>query len=268
MVLVRRKLLVRPVSSPVDTPTSVVARGTLGLAILLSAGVALAQAPAPVFRADPRRPDALKVLLVTGGHDHDVSFYSVLDGHDDLDVNVDPYPNAFQNDIRKSADVLVLYDMPSDLHEKQQLNLRSFVEAGKGVVALHHAIAGRTAWRWWYEEVIGGRYITQAGEGGPASSYLHDVEITVRTRGPHSITDGIESFRIWDETYKGLWISPKVQLLLETDHPTSDGPVAWIGPTRPARVVYIQLGHGRDAHFNPAYRRLVRNAIRWAGSRL
>jgi type 1 glutamine amidotransferase len=205
---------------------------------------------------------------VTGGHDHDVSFYSVLDGHDDLDVNVDPYPNAFQNDIRKSADVLVLYDMPSELHEKQQLSLRAFVEAGKGVVALHHAIAGRTTWSWWYEEVVGGRYLSQAVEGRPASSYLHDVELVVRPRGAHPITAGIEPFRIWDETYKGLWISPRVEILLETDQPTSDGPVAWIGPTRLARVVYIQLGHGRDAHFNPAYRKLVRNVILWAGRRL
>jgi type 1 glutamine amidotransferase len=251
-----------------DSPTSTVTRGAFGLALLLAAGAASAQAPGPVFRASPRRADALKVLLVTGGHDHDVSFYSVLGGHDDLDVNVDPYPNAFQNDIRKSTDVLVLYDMPSELLEKQQLNLRAFVEAGKGVVALHHAIAGRTTWKWWYEEVIGGRYLTQADEGQTASSYLHDVDLMVRPRGAHAITAGIGPFRIWDETYKGLWISPKVQVLLETDHPTSDGPVAWIGPIRPARVVYIQLGHGRDAHLNSAYRKLVRNAILWSGGRL
>ena len=58
--------------------------------------VALAgPAEEPLFRAPAPRADAVRVLLVTGGHDHDISFYSLLDGQDDLAVTVDPYPNAF-----------------------------------------------------------------------------------------------------------------------------------------------------------------------------
>jgi type 1 glutamine amidotransferase len=43
--------------------------------------------------------------------------------------------------------------------------------------------------------------------------------------------------------------------------------VAWISPYKAARVVVIQLGHGREAHLDANYRRLVRNAIVWAGGR-
>jgi len=178
---------------------------------LLAAGVALGAAPAP---------EALKVLLVTGGHDHDVSFYSALDGHDDLDVLVDPHPNAFR--ARVKAQVVVLYDMVPDLEPERRANLQAFVESGGGVVALHHALAGYTGWRWWSEEVVGGRYRHEPEDGHPASSYLHDVDLLVRPRRPH----------------------PK------------------------ARVVCIQLGHGREAHLNPTYRRLARNAVLWAGRRL
>ena len=72
-----------------------------------------------------------------------------------------------------------------------------------------------------------------------------------------------------DETYKGMWISPEATVLLRTNDPTSDGPVAWISPYAKSRVVYIQLGHdhtGRMEH--PNYKALVKNAILWAGGKL
>ena len=58
---------------------------------------------------------------------------------------------------------------------------------------LHHAIAGRTGWRWWWEEVVGGRYL-EAPEGDrPASTYKHDVELTVRVAAAHPVTAGLET---------------------------------------------------------------------------
>jgi type 1 glutamine amidotransferase len=65
-----------------------------------------------------------------------------------------------------------------------------------------------------------------------------------------------------------MWISPDVKVLLETGHPDNDRPVAWIGPYQKSRVVYIQFGHGRSTHENPAYRQLVRNAILWTAGKL
>jgi type 1 glutamine amidotransferase len=237
--------------------------------LALSLGAVAATAAQELFRPTPKAKDAVRVLLVTGGHDHDVSFYSVLDGQDDLDVRVDPHPNAFRGTVTpgRDADVVVLYDMPAAMAPEQEEHLRGFVEAGGGVVALHHAIAGRSSWRWWWEEVIGARYL-EAPEGDrPASTYKHDVELTVRVAAGHPVTAGLQTFRILDETYKGMWISPKVTVLLTTDDATSDGPVAWVSPYPKARVVTIQLGHGREAHLHPSYRRLVRNAVLWASRR-
>jgi type 1 glutamine amidotransferase len=65
-----------------------------------------------------------------------------------------------------------------------------------------------------------------------------------------------------------MWISPENKVLLRTDDPTSDGPVAWISPYQKSRVIVIQLGHDRLAHEHPAYRDLVKNAILWAGGKL
>jgi type 1 glutamine amidotransferase len=219
-----------------------------------------------VWKPKPKRSDAVKVLVITGGHDHDPDFYSVFDD-DGIKAIVDPYPNGLQNDIRKRADVLVLYDMLKETPPEKQKNLRDFVESGKGVVVLHHGICGRVDWPWWYEDVVGGRWLFEPANGMPVSSYKHDEEISVKPVMEHPITKGIGPFRIWDEVYKGLWISPKVKVLLETEHPLSDKPVAWIGPYEKARVVYIQLGHDRNANLNPNYQHLVRNAIIWAANR-
>ena len=238
----------------------------LTIAIALLSLCRQASSQDSVWKPKPKRNDAVKALVVTGGHDHDPDFYSVFDD-ESIRAVVDPYPNGLQNDIRKRADVLVLYDMLRETPPEKRKSLRDFVESGKGVVALHHAICGRVDWPWWYEEVVGGRWLFEPANGMPVSSYKHDEEIAVKPVIEHPITKGVGAFHIWDETYKGLWISPKVKVLLETDHPLSDKPVAWIGPYEKARVVYIQLGHDRNANLNPNYQRLVRNAIGWAAGK-
>jgi type 1 glutamine amidotransferase len=203
---------------------------------------------------------------VTGGHDHDADFYSVFD---DSQINavVDPHPNAFQGDIRKRYDVVVLYDMLLELDDKRKANLKAFVEGGKGVVALHHAVCGYQNWPWWHDEVLGGRYLYDEFEG-KKSSYLHDVDELITPVGDHPIVRGMKPFRIFDETYKDVWISPKVKPLLKSDHATSDGTIGWISSYEKSRVVYIQLGHDRNANLNPNYQKLVRNAIQWTAGKL
>jgi hypothetical protein len=65
-----------------------------------------------------------------------------------------------------------------------------------------------------------------------------------------------------------MWQSSKITPLLETTNSDSDRVVAWIGPNQDARVVCIQPGQSTETHRNPAFRKLVRNAILWAGGRL
>ena len=206
----------------------------------------------------------VKVLIVTGGHDHPPSFYSQFDDPGLL-ATVNPHPIAFATDFRERADVLVLYDMIVNMPEEEKRNnLRAFVESGKGVVVLHHAIIDHPSWPWWHEDVVGGLYLIEPGRGMPTSTYKHEERMRVTVAKKHPVTEGLTDFEIEDETYKGMWISPKVQVLLTTDNPNSDGPVAWLGTHPKARVVYIQLGHGGAAHHNPNYQRLVHNAILWA----
>jgi hypothetical protein len=236
----------------------------------LLAGALAAAAPPPAFRPAPRRPDALQVLLVTGGHDHDVAFYSAFEGQDDLAVTVDGHPSAFASPFGKTGrrvDVLVLYDMPKDVPEAQRANVVRYVEEGGGVVGLHHALSGSVGWAWLHEVVLGARWNFEPTDGKPPSDYKHDEDIAVQVVARHPLTDGLADFRIVDETYKGLWMSPRMSVLLRTEHPLSDGPVAWTMPHPQARLAVVQLGHGREAHLSPEWQRLVRNAVLWAGGR-
>ena len=223
--------------------------------------------PPDVTSARPGRPP-VRALVVTGGHDYETSFYSLFEGYQDLVwTHAVTNTEAFKSDIRASYDVLVLYDMSAHLDENGRANLRDFVEGGKGLVVLHHAIADYQDWPWWYEDVVGGRYLLKPNGGMPASTYKHDEEIFVTPAMNHPITAAIGPMHLWDETYKGMWVRPDVKVLLKSDNPTSDPDVAWISPYPKSRVVYIQLGHDHAAHRHPAYRALVHNAILWSSGR-
>jgi type 1 glutamine amidotransferase len=208
-----------------------------------------------------------RLLVVTGGHDYPTSFYTLFEQEGLVwDHAVSP-EDAYQRDLVPSYDVLVLYDMPKSVSPEARDRLEAFAKAGKGIVAIHHAIVSYADWDW-YRDLVGGRYFEQARNGHAASSYLHDVDIVVEPARRHPITEGIEPFTIRDETYRGMWISPDNTVLLTTSHATSDGPVAWISAYPNSRVVYVQLGHGAEAHHNPVFRTLVRRAILWAAGAL
>jgi type 1 glutamine amidotransferase len=221
--------------------------------------------------ADPKQPDAdaVRALLITGGHDHETSFYTLFEGHKDLArMRVTDSTTAFQNDLRDKYDVLIMYDFSRDLKESSKKNLRDFVESGKGIVVLHHALLNYQEWPWWYEDVVGGSYRLQKKGDIPSSTYKGDQKISVTPEGKHPITKEMEPFDVLDETYKSMWISPRVRPLLTTDNPNSDKLLAWIGPCDTSRVVAIQLGHGPTVFSHPAYRALVHNAILWSAGRI
>jgi type 1 glutamine amidotransferase len=234
-------------------------------------GATATEAGKPTATPGPSHADqgAVRALLITGGHDHDAAFYGLFDGYKELDqLPVDAAPIAFKKDLRDKYDVLIMYDFTRDLDEAGRKNLRDFVEAGKGIVVLHHALLNYQKWPWWSEEVVGGRYRLQREGTSPSSSVKNDQSMSVTPAAPHPVLQGIGPFHIIDEAYKNLYMSPKIKPLLTTDNPTSDTNLAWIGPCATSRVIAIQLGHGKSAFRNPAYRTLVHNAVLWAAGKI
>lgn len=224
--------------------------------------------PAEIGMPGPR-PDAVRGLIIAGGHDHHASFYGLFEGYKDLGrFAVAESKMAFKDDIRSKYDVVVFYDFTRDLEERERKNLRDFVESGKGIVVLHHGILNFQKWPWWYEEVAGGRYRLDREGGIPNSTVKFGEEHLITPVPGHPITAGIGPFHVTDETYKGLFISPNIKPLLMTDNPTSDPVVGWVGPCTTSRVVFIQLGHDHTPCQHPSYRALVHNAVLWTAGKL
>jgi len=217
-----------------------------------------------LLAAGAAQAEPLRVLLVTGGHDYDNRFHRVLD-RDEWQVTVDPHPRAFSRDVRARFDVVVLYDMTSDVDERRRANFLKFAEAGKGVVVLHHALVGYQDWPW-YEALIGAKYLEAPESGWPKSTFQHDVRMQVQVERAHPVTAGLpKTFEMEDETYGGMRITNTNEVLLRTAAETSDGPLAWVSAYKNSRVVTIQLGHGPAAFSDVNYLRLVKNAVEWVG---
>lgn len=226
--------------------------------------LALAVMAAPGWAQKP-----VRVLVVTGGHTYETSFYKLLEGHNEIQATVDPHPMPYRRgDMRPSYDVLLLYDSMQEISEEEQRNLTQFLESGKGLVVLHHALVDYSDWKWWYEEVVGARWLKhQAKPLRWKTTWKHDTDITAVPVKQHPVLEGVGTFTVNDETYKGMAFAPGIEVLMETDHPDSDRALVWISPFAKSRVISIQLGHGRKAHEHPAFQRLVQNAILWAGRR-
>ncbi len=165
-------------------------------------------------------------------------------------------------------DVLVLNDQ-TNWPDSQRTAARQAVEAGRGLVVLHHALGDNQDWAWWYEEVTGGQLVLADRGALRRSTVTRVASLSVTPAGRHPILRHIGPFTVTNETaYKGMWQSPAITPLLQASQADSDVTVAWLGVHPTARVVCIQPGASRETHRHPAYRMLVRNAILWAGRRL
>ena len=224
---------------------------------------------------DPERalaePGSLRVLLVTGGHGYPTAVYSLFNSMPGIAwKHAMTNDEAFDGPLEKDFDVVVLHDMQEKIGEKAQARLKAFLESGKGVVSTHHAIVDYTSWPWWYEEVIGGKYFVEPVGEHKKSAYHEGVDFLVtpvKEKREHPVLAGVGPLWVHDEAYLGMWHSPRIEVLMETDYKENDRPVVYVGPYAKARVVYIQLGHSEHTMLEPNYQRLVRNAVFWTGKR-
>jgi type 1 glutamine amidotransferase len=217
-------------------------------------------------------PDKIDVAVVTGGHGfHPEEFFALFQGQDDLrcvEVPLTDDSEVFEDISEWNYDVVMLYNMTQNISQKRQDNfIRLLKDKGIGVVVVHHAQAAYQSWLE-YHQIIGTAYIyfdvEIAGKLWPHCKCKGDQDIAVSIRDEkHPITRGMKDFTIHDETYKGRrWLEGN-HVLLTTDHPDNDEPVAWTRQYGRSRVFNIQFGHDEKAYACPEYRDLIVRGIRW-----
>jgi type 1 glutamine amidotransferase len=169
----------------------------------------------------------------------------------------------------KAADVAVLYIRRLALPKQQLDSLRDYLDAGRPLVALRtasHAFdvrgespAGCDQWPEFDAEVLGGSY-----HGHEADKLGTDVAIVPEWAG-HPLFLGVKPAR-WHSTgslYRTSPIAADATLLMTGSIAGKSEPLTWTRQHKRARVFYTSLGHPDDFK-QPAFRRLLANAIFWA----
>jgi uncharacterized protein len=251
----------------------------------------------------------IRCLVSVRGHPFDrTAFASLFDEMTGISATMVDQPAAAQlmnPEAMRNFDVLVLYDMPGldfsgvngplATHEPPdtlKTGFRALLEEGKGVVALHHALAGWPTWDE-YGEWLGGRFLYQPqdvrGELRLDSGYKHDVSYDVRIED-HPVTAGQPAtFPLTDELYLAEIFEGDITPILRSsagftrddfwsadhaikgqmfdhegwNHPPGSNVIGWAKQAINSRLVYLQPGDGPSVYDNPHYRQLVENAIRW-----
>jgi uncharacterized protein len=252
----------------------------------------------------------IQCLVAVRGHPFDrTTFDALFQSMEGISATMVDQPAAallMNPEGMRGFDALVLYDMPGldftgaagplTFHEPDaalKTGFRALLEQGKGVVALHHALAG---WPTWddYGDWLGGRFLYRSapvrGETRRDSGYKHDVAYDAHVIAGHPVTVGLPAtFPMTDELYLAEIFEDDVTPLLRSsapficdhfwsadravqghmfdnqgwDHPAGSNLIGWAKQALNSRLVYLQPGDGPSAYDNPYYRQLVENAIRW-----
>lgn len=218
----------------------------------------------------------VRILVITGGHAYNLeTFNEMLNSlGPGITWQVAALPEAyalFEPSNRDKYDVLVFYHMFQKITPEQSELFADCIRKGKPVVALHHSICAYDDWEE-YWRIIGGKYFHKNtvldGVEYKACSYIHDLHFRAKIAdGKHPVTKGVSDFDLFDETYKGYWIDPSVKILVTTDEETSTPVIGWTKKYGKARIVVLQSGHDSPTFQNPAYRKLLKQAIEYAAKK-
>lgn len=251
------------------------------------------------------------LLVLSGGHPYEAEpFAALLASLHGWTVTHLIHPEAERlvgEGRADTADAMLFYDMPGYTFADGQVTARppsqafrrailARFAAGRGAVAMHHALAGWALWPEW-SELLGGRFLYQPGEvrGVPQldSGYRHDVAYAAQVVANHPVTAGLpDTFEVTDELYLApLFANDFVPLIRARhdfcranfysaaaavagrmfantgwDHPLGNACIAWAKPALAARLVYLQFGDGPATYANPHVRRVLANALGYVTS--
>ena len=217
--------------------------------------------------------------------------------------NHDAFDVVFFYDMSGIPGVGLLHDGANDTGQPPAAYVRAvegLLDAGKGLVLVNHATVSWPLWPLW-REISGSSFMLSAGElhgePVPGSGYrgghgpLESATIRLVPQQAHPVLAGLDDgFNITDELYlKTAGYESRVLPLLRGaysfvqenfsppplaapeeqaawQHPPGSDLIVWANGCRNAPIVVSDVGDSPLAYDDPAYRRLMQNAIHWVAS--
>jgi type 1 glutamine amidotransferase len=180
-------------------------------------------------------------------------------------------PVIFEGKSLKKFDAIIFSNSNNEafLNEIQRKNFKSFIESGKGFMAIHSANASERDWPW-FRQMVGGKFVRHPK--------LQPFNIKV-IDSDHISTKHLPSVWKWeDECYYSNYLNPAIHVLLTVDMTTIEDdqkdvypgqafdnsfPLAWIHVFEGTKVFYTALGHKIEYYKNENFRAHLRGGIQW-----
>jgi type 1 glutamine amidotransferase len=227
------------------------------LTLCLVLGVLQTQTP-PSSGGKTQTGKAIQVLFL--GHNskhHDSArfgpmLFKALES-DNITFTYSADPNDLNAGTLAKYDGLMIYANHNTITPEQEKALLDFVAGGKAFLPIHSAsYCFRNSPE--YVALVGAQFQSH-GTG----------EFTATIVKPdHPVTQGIEQFQVWDETYVHTMHNPDRIVLMERVDDVRREPWTWVRTHGKGRVFYTAYGHDERVWGHPMFHKLIRNAIRWA----
>lgn len=209
----------------------------------------------------------LNLMVVAGGHSFDtLEFVQMFRDLSDFTFDTVMQPRANRMIAEGKVDkydVLVFYDMWPSIDPEAKAGYYKLLEKGKGMVFLHHSIVSYQDWDE-FHDILGGKYWSPDPnlDSSRYSSYAHDLDLEIKVvRSDHPVTRFVKDFSIRDEGYGNISMKSDAMVVLSTDHPECSKNVGWVNTYGNSMIVYLMLGHDKNAYQNEQFRTLVKNSI-------
>jgi hypothetical protein len=234
--------------------------------LVVAVGVTSADAAAPADGAAPKR---LKVCLLSGCDTYN-SEESLPPFQEYLEAN---YPVDCVRIVKKgkddlpglealeTCDVAFVFIKRMGLKDAQLEQFKKYMTSGRPIVAVRTASHAVQTWLEFDKLVLGGNYKSHH-PAGPVTK----IAVT-EAGGEHPVLAGVKLSTASDSLYKNLGHADDIRVLLTgtiEGQPTE--PIAWTREVNGGRVFYTSLG-AQETFRDPAFRRMLANAIFWAAGR-
>jgi type 1 glutamine amidotransferase len=231
-----------------------------GFAAVLARGTEWVATGGVSGEAPAAEPQPLRVLVYTGSTVRPTALYALFEGHSGVVWDHSTSAStAFCAGMKDRYDVAVLWELPEKLNQAQRSALEEFARKKGGIVAVGRASAANASWPWWNQHGMGVR-LASAERQGPVAFTIRPVPKFLR----HPVVLRVGTIPVRETAPSFAWLSPEIRPLMLA----GDAPAVFLGPDPEMRIVGIAAGSAEETLRHPAYRKLMRNALLWAGGRV